>query len=311
MIRSLTLLFVMTVCAAAAQAWDLVLPDSVTVAGPVVRLGDVATGPVPSAVKDLPLQHERRPGTVESITRRTILRQLVSNGLAAGVRFRGPETCRVFISGREIPAGELAAEILDLLQNLIPSSHPGAPDSWIEIEVPDLPVHFAAHPSVHVRQDRALEPGRNQVYVSVESDGRVQEIPVSVVLHSFAETAVAARNIERDESLDTEMFHWEWKDLSFESGDYALNRNAVIGNSSARALRAGETLRSADLKPTPLVRVGDAVELTILRGTVSATVRAFARQAGCLGQTIPVRNELTGRLVNARVAGPGLVEWRK
>ncbi len=59
------------------------------------------------------------------------------------------------------------------------------------------------------------------------------------------------------------------------------------------------------------MRAGDAVEMTVIRGTVTVTVRATARQPGCLGQTIPVRNELNGRLVNARVAGPGLVEWRR
>ena len=41
------------------------------------------------------------------------------------------------------------------------------------------------------------------------------------------------------------------------------------------------------------------------------TVRALARQAGCLGQIIPVRNEMNGRLVNARVLGSGSVEWRR
>jgi flagellar basal body P-ring formation protein FlgA len=311
MTRWITILIAMLTWTGSSLAWDLALPDSVVVQGPVVRLGDVATGAIPTAVKGLQIQNQRRPGTVESISRRTILRQLVSNGLAAGVRFRGSETCRIFTSGQEIPATDLTREILSLLEDLIPSSHPGAPESWIEIQVPDLPICLSENPLVHVRGAKALEPGRNQVRVAIESANQVQEVPVSVVLHTFAETAVVSRNIERDQPLDAEMFHWEWKDLALESGEYALNRNAVLGFSSARSLKAGQGLKSTDLKQTPLVRVGDPVELTIFRGSVTATVRAFARQAGCLGQTIPVRNELTGRLVNARVAGAGLVEWRK
>ena len=75
-------------------------------------------------------------------------------------------------------------------------------------------------------------------------------------------------------------------------------------------MTAGDQLRAGDLKPIPAIRAGDMVDLEIQRGGLTVTVRGLARQAGCLGQTIPVRNELNGRLVNARVKGPGLVEWR-
>ena len=84
-----------------------------------------------------------------------------------------------------------------------------------------------------------------------------------------------------------------------------------MGASPTRNLKAGDYLRQSDLKETPIILAGDSVELRVNRGQVVVSVRALARQNGCLGQTIPVRNELTGRLVNARVAGPGLVEWRR
>ena len=292
-------------------AWELVLPDSVMVRGPVVRLGEIADGPIPTAVKDLVLQNGRRPGTVESISRRTLLRRLVTNGLAAGVRFQGAENCRVFASGREIPASDLAQEIRSVVQDLVPLVRPGAPASWFEVQIPEIPVYLADHPLVSLNGNQSLEPGRNQVWVRIEVQGRIQEVPVGVTLHSFAEIAQVKKPIRRDVPLHPEMFNWEWKDQAFEAGDPALDRDVVLGFNSARSLAPGEFLRSSDMKPTPLVRVGDPVELIIVRGPVSATVRAYARQSGSMGETIPVRNELTGRLVNARVAGPGQVEWRK
>ena len=91
----------------------------------------------------------------------------------------------------------------------------------------------------------------------------------------------------------------------------AVGRECILGCSSARGLKAGHLLRMADLKETPVVLAGDSVDLRVIRGQVCVTVRAVARQDGCLGQNIPVKNELTGRLVNARVSGPGFVEWRK
>ena len=311
MFRQLAFLLFMMAMAGPACAWNLVLPDSVSVRGPDVRLGEIAIGPLPTAVKDLLVQNGRRPGTVESISRRMILRRLVSSSLAAGVRLQGAETCRVFTSGQEIPATDLVVGIRSVLQDLVPRQRAGAPVSWFELQVPDIPINLSGDPLITAKEGRPLEAGRNQVWIRIETGGRTQEVPVGVVLHSFAETAIVKRAIGRGVVLDEDLFTWEWKDLAFESGEQALNREAVLGFSSSRSLSAGETLRPSDLKPTPLVRVGDPVELMIFRGRVSATVRAFARQAGCLGQTIPVRNELTGRLVNARVAGPGLVEWRK
>ena len=295
----------------AANAWELVLPESVTVPGPQVRLGDIAQGPLPAAAKDLVVQSGRRPGTVETLSRRSLLRRLVTQGLAGGVSFRGAETCRIAISGQEIPATDLTREIHTALAELIPSSRPGAPEPWLETQVPEIPVNLQEQPQIVIRDRRPLEPGRNQVRVSLEAGTHTQEIPVAVVLHFYAETARARKTIARNVELTEELFTWDWTDLALEAGDPALNRDAVLGCSISRSLAPGEDLHASDLKPTPVVRVGDAVELRILRGSVSATVRAFARQAGCLGQTIPVRNELTGRLVNARVTAPGLVEWRQ
>ena len=115
----------------------------------------------------------------------------------------------------------------------------------------------------------------------------------------------------RDQPLDEGQFEWRWVDLSEIPGGMVACRDQLRGASAARTMRAGDPLRTSDLKPTPVIRAGDPVELIVQRGGVSVSVRAMARQAGCLGQTIPVRNEMTGRLVNARVAGPGLVEWRR
>ena len=310
------LLLLLLILAAAGQqvpvalAWEVILPDSATVRGPNVRLGEIAPGPLPAAVKDLVLQNGRRPGTVEAISRRMVLRRLVSSGLAAGVSFRGAETCRIFVSGQEVPATDLAGQIRQVLEDLVPPVRSGAPASWFEVQIPEIFVNLADEPLVSVSGAPLLVPGRNQVRIRIEAGGRIQEVPVGVILHAFAEIAQVKKSIGRDVPLAAEMFTWEWKDLAGQAGDPALNREAVLGFSSARSLAPGDCLRQTDLKSTPLVGVGDPVELRIKRGSISATVRATARQAGCLGQTIPVRNELTGRLVNARVTGPGLVEWR-
>jgi flagella basal body P-ring formation protein FlgA len=111
--------------------------------------------------------------------------------------------------------------------------------------------------------------------------------------------------------LAVAQFAWEWRDLTTVAPGLAVGRAAVEGRSAGRAFVAGEPLRQADLRDTPLVRAGDTVDLAVQRGSVVVTVRATARQDGVLGQIVTVRNDINGKLATGRVSGPGLVEWRR
>ncbi len=308
---SLITALLLVLIAVPAWSWDLALPDTAVAEGPLIELREIVTGPMPEQAARIVIQTERRPGTTETISRRAILRTLVSRGCAAGVRMLGAERCVVVATGRELQAGTLRGPIERELVGKIPPAAQGAPASWLELKIPDTAIHLAAEPSVRIRDPRPLKPGRNQVSIELESGGKIETIPVIAILHSFAETATAQTAVVRGQPLDPRQFTWNWQDLAGDRGDAVLGREALAGNCSARTLAAGDPLRSLDLKPTPVVRIGDPVELLIQRGAVAVSVRGFARQAGCLGQTIPIRNELTGRLVNARVTGPGLVEWRR
>ncbi len=122
---------------------------------------------------------------------------------------------------------------------------------------------------------------------------------------------LARTPVARPRRSRSTQFAWEWRDLTTVGPGLAVGRAAVEGRSAGRALAAGEPLRQADLRATPLVRAGDAVDLAVQRGSVVVTVRATARQDGVLGQIVTVRNDINGKLATARVSGPGLVEWRR
>ncbi|MBE0565132.1 MAG: flagellar basal body P-ring formation protein FlgA, partial [Krumholzibacteria bacterium] len=169
----------------------------------------------------------------------------------------------------------------------------------------------AADWRLEVERTRPLEPGRNAVRFELVDGPRREAFPGTVVLHAYAEIPTARLAVPREAPLGPDQFTWTWRDLAELPAGAVVGRESLAGAAAARTLAAGDELRSSDLREIPLVRAGDVVDLRVLRGNVAVTVRCTARQAGCLGQTIPVRNELNGRLVNARVAGPGLVEWRR
>lgn len=71
-----------------------------------------------------------------------------------------------------------------------------------------------------------------------------------------------------------------------------------------RAMRAGETLRSSDLKPAVLVRRGQSVTMKIGgSGQFLVEVRLESLQDGHHGERIRLKNQESGRILNGRVIG--------
>lgn len=294
-----------------AGIWNLALPDTAVVSSGVITLGDLAEGPLPPGVRDLVVRAGMEPNTVVSISRQDVLRRLVSAGLSSGVRMTGASQSRIIVSGRELSLQELETEVRRSIQKLVPPTVTGAPAAWFEMDLPNLELSADGEWNVELDRHQLLDPGRNLVRVLVVDGKREEAFAVPVTLHLFGEVAHIQNDMDRDQSLTSELFNWEWRDLAETDKALAVGRESIKGCSSARGLKAGRFLREADLKETPVIQAGDTVDLRVRRGQVCVTVRAVARQDGCLGQNIPVRSELTGRLVNARVSGPGFVEWRK
>lgn len=299
------------ICASAQASWRLDLPESVIVDAPCVRLSDVVSTPVPSAVGELILIGQGEAGSAVSITRQVILRKLVMAGLASGVIMQGSPEVLIQFQGSEVSTDTLQQEIRREIQHLVPPAAAGAPASWFDLTIPDSKLKIAGQLEIEVQRSNPMTPGRNQLRVRLTSEQGHQEIPVIAVLHCYGEIPTACKKIDRETPLAEGLFNWAWLDLAEVQGQLVTGREAIQGACIGRTLSAGDPLRMNDLKAIPLVRSGDMVELLIERGSLSVTVKALARQAGCLGQTIPVRNELNGRLVNARVTGPGVVKWRR
>lgn len=297
--------------AIAQTGWNLALPDTLQVKSGVITLEDLATGPVPANARDLVIRAGLEPNTLVSVSRQDVLRRLVTAGLSSGVRMTGAPVCQVIVSGQELSLQELEKEVRRSIRALVPGATEGAPASWFELELPDLDLSADGKWSVELDRHETLGPGRNLVRVLMVNGNREEAFAVPVKFHQYGEVATIGHDLGKNNSLTTGLFNWQWRDLSEVPKSLAVGRESILGCSSARGLKAGRLLRMADMKKTPVVLAGDTVDLRVIRGQVCVTVRAVARQDGCLGQNIPVKNELTGRLVNARVSGPGFVEWRK
>jgi len=295
---------------AAAATWYLELPEEVTVNSTAVRVADLAVKPVPAAQGKVIILGKGDPGSSVSVNRSLVLRKLVQAGLAGGVIFKGSAQTNVNFQGEEVSCEVLRQKIRALVQGLVPAPQPGAPASWFDLDLPDRDLTLSEQSDLELDRSNNLASGRNNIRVKFKSPGENQYLPVVVHLHNYGEIPSARLNIKRGVPLTEDHFQWQWLDLAEIQNQLVTDRNQLQGSCVARSLTAGDQLRLSDLKPIPMIEPGDMVDLTIQRGGLVVTVRALARQAGCQGQTIPVRNELNGRLVNARVMGPGRVAWR-
>jgi flagella basal body P-ring formation protein FlgA len=78
--------------------------------------------------------------------------------------------------------------------------------------------------------------------------------------------------------------------------------------SLARRMSEGEVLRQRHLQKRKLVSRGDIVNVQLDSGAFSISARATALEDGYIGDTIRARNQESGRILQARVMGPGQLE---
>lgn len=294
------------VASAAAPPWYCTLPDSVDLAAGPVTLQDVASGPVPGHAGQVPLFSSPAPGTVVTLERKTILRRLVEQGAAGGVRFRGSSSVVITFGGQVVSAADLSLAMKQALLPWLPVAADGAPATWLKLNYQGGDLGCQSNCRPVLQGASPLRPGRQTVRFRVGNS----TLPVGIVVHHFAMAARTTGRVAKGTPLRDGALAWEWIDLATAPSGRLTGRREVAGFLASRTLDAGTELQEQDLKEPPVILAGDPVELRISRGGVEVSVRGYARRAGTRGQTIPVRNGLTGKLVNARVVGPGAVEWR-
>jgi flagella basal body P-ring formation protein FlgA len=304
-------LVLLTAMAASAGAWVLELQPDVTLDRPVVRLADVVCGEIPTDAGELILRAGGKPGETVNLGRAGILRKLVGERLAGDVICRGAEVCRVTFSGHRIASDDLERRLLAALGSWMPRDPDRGPACWLELSS-DLPgATINGDWRLELIDPGRLDPGRNLIRCKIIGGGRVVRFTATITCHSYGEVARATGNIARDDRLTPDLFVWEWRDLDDIDKSSVIGREAVQGMTAQSPITAGEDLRLAQIRPEPLVRQGESVELILERGGVSVTMRGTARENGIQGEMVYVRNELDGRLIRARVTGQGRLSWSR
>jgi hypothetical protein len=244
----------------------------------LVTVGDIATvsgGDASTRARvarlDLAELKAREPGV--TLGRRTVEYRLILAGVPA--RVTGAERTTVTVARRPVTVEEVTASArAELLRFHANPADPVAVElaSPVVVKLPEVP-----------RAERVVITGKPRGGPS--ATGRVQ---MDMNISAGGETLLSFP------------VHFTVRSLARAGSAQA----GMTGPNGSVVPAAGAQLATAEL----LVQPRQRVQIEVRNGAIRATAVGEAQQAGRLGQTIPVQNVDSKKILSARVTGPGTVE---
>ena len=152
-----------------------------------------------------------------------------------------------------------------------------------------------------VWQGSELPPG-----VRLTREMQAGQILQSSDMAESRQVVIANINMTTGQALKAGSLRLERLDQEKVSRTHLFELNGLDGFEVTRTIRAGEALRSTDLRPALLVKRGEMVVLSIGRPSeFEITIKLEAMQDGRMGEQIRLRNAETGRILNGIVTGLG------
>ncbi len=116
---------------------------------------------------------------------------------------------------------------------------------------------------------------------------------------------VPSRDIVRGETIaDSDL---AYQDVDSARTGIVTSMDALSGMQTRRFLRAGEPVRSDDVKRPVLVAKGTTVTMVFSAPGITLSASGKAMSEGGMGETVTVLNPVSYRQITATVTGPGQV----
>jgi flagella basal body P-ring formation protein FlgA len=149
--------------------------------------------------------------------------------------------------------------------------------------------------------------GRVTVRLSCESEVRWRLfVPAQVSL--FQPVLVTTRPLSRHSVVSERDVSLLERDVGLLNNAYLTDMEQVKGLRLRRQVSADTVLSPNQLEQQEVVKRGDKVVISAANAQVSVRMPGEALESGNLGSQIRVRNNRSGRVVKARISGPGQVE---
>jgi flagella basal body P-ring formation protein FlgA len=305
-----TALLAATVPAAFAQSGDEiaapVLRARVTVAGDVVRIGDV----IDNAGTAAQVAIYRAPdlGTTGTLPTAQVLSVLRAHQVI-GVDTRDLQQISVTRLARTLDSKDIELQVARALEHRNGLGDAANLSLTFDRDVRDMRLDASNNGAMEPASVR-FEPRNGRFDVTFEIASDSVTTPTRLRFTGTAietiEAAVLARNVERNEVLKSSDVVVERRPRAEVGGDVA-SRNLAVGMQARRQLRAGQALKTADLAKPDLVQRDQNVTLIYEAAGLYLTIRGKALDSGSEGDVVSVLNLQSKRTVSGTVIGRGQV----
>ena len=154
--------------------------------------------------------------------------------------------------------------------------------------------------------DGARAAPRMSVEVRCPTTGWHMQVPVRLQL--FRAVLVASQPLQRGDGVSAADVRAEERDVTRLGYGYVDSLDQVAGRLLSRPLGAGAVLAPAAFGGRQTVRAGDRVQLIARIDGIEVRAAGVALGGGDTGARLRVRNDSSGRTVDAMVRDPGVVE---
>lgn len=153
----------------------------------------------------------------------------------------------------------------------------------------------------------AVPVGRVTVRVNCEGENRWRLfVPAQVSL--YQNVVVAVRPLGRHNVIGNQDIALLERDIGQLGDTYLTDPSQVVGMRVRRPISADSAISASQLELDEVVRRGDKVVISAANAQIAVRMPGEALEGGITGSQIRVRNTRSGRVVTARILGPGQVQ---
>lgn len=146
--------------------------------------------------------------------------------------------------------------------------------------------------------------------VAVRCDQPSWTVHVALRVADIREVAVLQRAGQRQMAISPSDITLQARDVALSPFGYFEDVAALSGQQLRRNLPAGTVLSPNDVEPERLVQRGSPVMMVAGAAGIEVLASGISMADGGLGQTVRVRNERTGRIIEGVVRADGRVDVR-
>jgi flagellar basal body P-ring formation protein FlgA len=152
----------------------------------------------------------------------------------------------------------------------------------------------------------SMNAGRTAIGVRCNAEKK-WSIFISAVIKIYETVAVLSQSVQRGEIITPEHLTLEKRDVSKLRGDFIAEIDRIENKQAARYMPAGVILGQKSFTESKLVKRGEKIIISASQPGFNIRMNGIAMMDGTKGQLIRIKNENSGRIINATVVEFGLV----